>query len=50
MTKYIIYKILESNGFKITDEIRKDIKRGFAVVHEKYFEGIIRGNLEASDY
>lgn len=48
MTKYIVYKIIEADGF--TDEgkllIHQNVKDGFGAVHEDYTIGVIKANLE----
>jgi len=53
MTKYIAFKIFDSklvsdeNDFRMI--LKKQTDRDYTVVHEDYFEGIIKAHLKEDD-
>ncbi len=50
MTKYVSFKIFDSKDYNNFDAIKdKQLKKNYAIVHEDYFEGIIRAHLEDND-
>lgn len=47
MTKYVSFKIFDSKNYDNFDAIKdKQLKKNYAIVHEDYFEGIIREHLK----
>ncbi len=48
MTKYIAYKVFETNGKEehLDEKIRALELRNMAVIHEDYYEGVIKAELE----